>query len=138
MVVPKEDRYHVTKMSKEAFTYWHIGEPWDNKVIHFEDITQELLNSSTFKVMSSGGSYAVVVREQKTIEIPIDATDREGDELEVTVKGWMNTQEYTTTYDDAGEYTVTVIVSDAEFETKQTFKVSVLDKNRPPIFKVPA
>lgn len=72
VIVPEEDHYHVTKMTPEAFTYWHIGEPWDNKVIHFEDITQELLNSSTFKVMSSGGSYAVVVKEQKTMEIPID------------------------------------------------------------------
>jgi len=72
VIIPEEDHYHITKMSKEAFTYWHIGEPWDNKVIHFEDITQGLLNSSTFKVMSSGGSYAVVVKEQKTIEIPIN------------------------------------------------------------------
>ena len=72
VVVPEEDHYHVTKMSKEAFTYWHKGEPWDNKVIHFEDITQELLNSSTFKTMSSGGSYAVVVKDQTSIEIPID------------------------------------------------------------------
>lgn len=72
VLIPKEDHYHVTKMTKEAFTYWHIGEPWDKKVIHFEDITQELLNSSTFKVMSSGGSYAVVVKDQKTIEIPIN------------------------------------------------------------------
>jgi len=71
VLVPEEDNYHVTKMSKEAFTYWHIGESWDAKVIHFEDITQSLLNCSTFKVMSSGGSYAVVVKDQKTIEIPI-------------------------------------------------------------------
>ena len=80
----------------------------------------------------------IEVSEGETIEIPIDATDREGDELTVEIKGWMNTATYTTTYDDAGEYTVTVIVSDDEFETKQTFKVTVLDKNRPPVFKMPA
>lgn len=80
----------------------------------------------------------ITVLESETIEIPIDATDREGDELVVEIKGWMNTQTYTTTYDDAGEYTVTVIVSDGELEAKQTFKVTVLNKNRAPIFKVPA
>ena len=80
----------------------------------------------------------ITVYEGDKIELPIQATDREGDELKVEVTGWMNSPTYTTTYDDAGEYTVTVVVSDQEFETKQTFKVTVLDKNRPPIFKVPA
>jgi len=61
-------------MTPEAFTYWHYKEDgfsWDNKVIHFEDITQQLLNCSTFKTMSSGDNLAVIVKEQKTIEIPI-------------------------------------------------------------------
>jgi predicted transcriptional regulator len=72
VIIPEEDRYHVTKMSNEAFTYWHVGESWDRKVIHFEDITQSLLNTSTFKTMASGDNYAVVVKDQKTIQIPID------------------------------------------------------------------
>lgn len=80
----------------------------------------------------------IEVFEGETIEIPISATDREGDELVLEIKGWMNSQTYTTTYEDAGEYTVTVIISDEELETKQTFKVTVIDRNRPPIFKVPA
>lgn len=75
VLVPKEANLHVTKMTPEAFTYWHANEPewtWDDKVIHFEDITQKILNCSTFKVMASGGSKAVVVKDQKTIEIPIE------------------------------------------------------------------
>jgi len=68
-IVPSDNLFSITKMSKEAFTYWHANEPewtWDPKVIHLEDITQELLNSSTFKCMASGGSYAAVVNKQKT------------------------------------------------------------------------
>ncbi len=80
----------------------------------------------------------ITVSEGDAITLPIKASDREDDDLEVTIKGWMNSESYTTTYDDAGEYTVTVIVSDGEFEDKQTFSVTVLDKNRPPVFKVPA
>ena len=80
----------------------------------------------------------IKVEEGDTIELPIDVTDREGDEIEITVKGWMNSETYITTYDDAGEYTVTVIVTDGEFEVQQTFDVTVMDKNRPPVFKVPA
>ena len=74
VIIPEDDNLHVTKMSKEAFTYWHAfedGWTWDYKVIRFEDVTETLLNSSTFKVMSSGGTNAVVVKDQKTIEIPI-------------------------------------------------------------------
>lgn len=75
VVVPENKRFHVTKMTKEAFTYWHANEEtwdWNDKVIHIEDIPYSILNSSTFKVMASGGSHAVVVKDQKTIEIPIN------------------------------------------------------------------
>lgn len=75
VVVPECDNIHVTKMSKEAFTYWHANEDdwtWDGKVIHFEDIPQSILNCDTFKVMASGGTEAVVVKDQRTIEIPIE------------------------------------------------------------------
>lgn len=74
VVVPEKDLLHVTKMSNEAFTYWHAFEDnwdWDSKVIHLEDITDSLLNVSTFKVMASGGTHSIVVKEQKTLEIPI-------------------------------------------------------------------
>jgi len=80
----------------------------------------------------------ITVYEGETIKIPAEATDRENDKVEITVKGWLNTLEYTTTYDDAGEYTVTVAASDGEYEAKQTFKVTVLDRNRAPVFKIPA
>jgi predicted transcriptional regulator len=74
VIIPEEDLCHVTKMSPEAFTYWHYKDlewEWNYKVIHFEDVTQALLNCSTFKTMASGENYAVVVKDQKTIEIPI-------------------------------------------------------------------
>jgi hypothetical protein len=80
----------------------------------------------------------ITVSEGDTIKLPIDVYDREGDKINVTVSGWMNSPTYTTTYDDAGSYTVTVTASDGQLEAKQTFKVTVLDKNRAPLFKIPA
>lgn len=74
VIIPESQHLHVTKMTPESFTYWHYKEEgwtWNHKCIHFEDITQKLLNCSTFKVMASGDNYAVVVKDQKTIEIPI-------------------------------------------------------------------
>lgn len=74
VIIPKKDHIHCGKMTPEAFTYWHQDDEdfsWDRKVIHFEDITQDILNCPTFKVTASGGSLAVVVIKQKTVEIPV-------------------------------------------------------------------
>jgi len=74
VIIPEEEHLHVTKMTPESFTYWHYKDlewTWDQKVIHFEDITQALLNCSTFKTMANGENFAVVVKDQQTIEIPI-------------------------------------------------------------------
>ena len=80
----------------------------------------------------------ITVYEGDTIKVPVDVYDREGDKVKVTIKGWLNSLTYTTTYDDAGEYTATVTASDGQYETSQTFKITVIDRNRPPVFTVPA
>jgi hypothetical protein len=80
----------------------------------------------------------ITVYEGETIVLPIEVTDRENDKIDIKVTGWMDSPTYTTTYDDAGVYSVTVTASDGTYEAKQTFQVTVLDKNRPPVFKIPA
>lgn len=77
------------------------------------------------------------VYEGESITIPLEATDREGDKLSYTITGWFTSQSYTTTYDDAGSYSVTVSVSDGTFEDSQVVHIMVLDANRPPVFTVP-
>lgn len=108
----------------------------DGKSTNKKEITVVIGKKNTAPVLKNIND--ITVSEGDTITIPIEATDREGDKLDITVKGWMNTQAYTTTYDDAGEYSVTVIVSDGKLTAEQTFKVTVLDKNRPPVFRIPA
>ncbi|MFH1770279.1 MAG: hypothetical protein ABH828_01860 [archaeon] len=80
----------------------------------------------------------ITVDEGDTITLPINAFDREGDLLEVTISGWFNTKEYTTNFDDAGEHIVTVSVSDGELTKSQDVEITVVDMNRPPVFKIPA
>ena len=108
----------------------------DGKSTTKKDLTVMVAQKNTPPVLEKIND--ITVSEGDTIKIPIAATDREGDKLAVTIKGWMTTDTYVTTYDDAGNYTVTIIVSDGEFETKQTFNVVVLEKNRPPVFRIPA
>lgn len=80
----------------------------------------------------------IVVYEGETIKLPLEATDRENDNLTYTITGWMNSKEYTTTYDDAGTYTTKVRVSDGQLSDAQVVHITVVDRNRPPVFKVPA
>jgi hypothetical protein len=79
----------------------------------------------------------ITVEEGDLITLPIDAYDPEGDNLIVTFSGWMDSEEYQTTFEDAGLYTVQVTVSDGVLSTSQVVSITVMDKNRPPVFKRP-
>lgn len=81
---------------------------------------------------------AITVDEGETIELPISASDREGDALTISVSGWMENPTYTTTYDDAGEYTTRVTVSDGTHTVSEVVHITVRDRNRPPVFVTPA
>lgn len=80
----------------------------------------------------------ITVYEGETIRIAVDATDREDEDLDVTVTGWMTSTTYTTGYADAGTYTVKVTVSDGHLSDSQVVHLTVIDRNRPPVFTVPA
>lgn len=80
----------------------------------------------------------ITVKEGETVKLAISATDREGDELEVEITGWMDEESYKTTYEDAGNYSVKVTVSDGEFTASQVVQITVVDVNRPPVFVNPA
>jgi len=80
----------------------------------------------------------IVVKEGETITLEFEATDREGNAIDYEITGWMTSKTYTTTYSDAGSYSVTVTASDHEFSDSQVVHITVQDQNRPPVFKVPA
>ena len=74
-IFPKKLVVWKSKISSEAFTYWHTNEndwSWDGKICYLEDVKQDLLDSSTFKVMCSEGSEAGVVRNQKYIDLIVN------------------------------------------------------------------
>ncbi|PIN86047.1 hypothetical protein COV19_06875 [Candidatus Woesearchaeota archaeon CG10_big_fil_rev_8_21_14_0_10_44_13] len=73
----------------------------------------------------------VVVNEGDSISFSPNVIDVDGDKVTVQYSGWMTGPTYTTGYDDAGQYTVKVTVSDGKLETSQDVKVTVKDNNRP-------
>ncbi len=79
----------------------------------------------------------IEITEGDLVLIETNSTDAEDDELTITFSGWMTSEVYATTYDDAGEHYVKVTVSDGELEVSQNVKVTVANLNRPPVFVVP-
>ncbi len=77
---------------------------------------------------------AITVKEGETINLEVAAYDADEDELEITFEGFMTTSEYTTTYSDAGEHEVTIIVTDGIHEVATSVDITVENVNRPPIF----
>ena len=75
-ILPKDCYIHKTRISPTVFTYWHNPkfEPdwsWNGKVFYPEDISETVLNSDVFKVMTSKGSSATVIIKQEAVEIDI-------------------------------------------------------------------
>lgn len=78
----------------------------------------------------------IEVDEGQTIVIDVEAEDEEGDELTITYEGFMSESTYTTTYEDAGEHSVTVTVTDGKHTITQDIAIVVHNVNRPPVFIV--
>lgn len=85
----------------------------------------------------------IEVKEGDVVRIDVQAYDPDGDDITISFSGWMNSSEYTTTYDDAhpngcstpgctATYFTTVTVSDGVLETTEVVEIRVEDKNRPP------
>ena len=87
----------------------------------------------------------ITVNEGGLVTIPVVAYDPDGDNVVISYSGWMDSNEYQTTYDDAhplgcdqrgctATYYVTVTASDGDLETSTTVEINVVDTNRPPQF----
>ncbi len=75
----------------------------------------------------------ITVKEGELVSIEVKASDEDGDKLTYTFSGWMESSTYTTNYNDAGEHTVTVEVSDGKASVSEDVTVTVEDVNRPPV-----
>ena len=77
----------------------------------------------------------ITVNEGEIVTLKPEVSDPDGDQVKVTYSGWMDSADYTTNYDDAGVYTVTVTASDSKAEVTQNVKVIINDVNRAPVIE---
>lgn len=76
----------------------------------------------------------ITVKETEIVEIKPEILDEDGDEVTYTISDPVgNDGTWETTYDDAGDYTVTVTITDNEDEVSQEVEITVENVNRAPI-----
>lgn len=78
----------------------------------------------------------ITVNEGDTVSLSPKATDADGDKLTYTYSGWMTSNTKQVGYNEQGDHTVTVSVSDGISIVSQDVKVTVIDVNRPPTVEV--
>ena len=74
---PEEKTEKRTKITPQAFNYWHNSEKepnwtWDGKNCYLQDISESVLNSPTFKCMASEGSNATIVINGAAVDLKIN------------------------------------------------------------------
>lgn len=80
----------------------------------------------------------IEVDEGDLIKIDYDVRDLEGNKLDVRISGWITSDVYQTTSEDAGTHKVTIRASDGEQETVKEITIKVNDKNQVPVFNAGA
>ena len=83
-----------------------------------------------------GIDNVVEFNEGERIVIDPDIKDEDGDEVVVLYSGWMSSRAYQSTYDDAGEYEVTMTADDGFVRVNKTVTVIVNDVNRKPTLEL--
>ena len=76
----------------------------------------------------------IVVNEGETIVLEPEAIDEDGDNIVYSYSGWMDANNYTTNYEDAGTYKVKIKAFDGFLSDEKYVTVVVEDTNRAPVF----
>ncbi|HII17113.1 TPA: hypothetical protein HA361_04315 [Candidatus Woesearchaeota archaeon] len=108
----------VTDQSSEASQLWAVDVANINRLPAIKNIAK------------------ITVRETETVTLSPEADDPDNDPLEFTISEPVGDDgSWETTYDDAGQYTVTVTVSDGENRVEQLVEIEVVNVNRPPVIE---
>ena len=114
--------------------------------------TEKVARTVSGKVVSNKMDKSIVVLVERKVKHPVygkyvkrstklhahDANNdcRPGDEVTIKYTGWMTSDTRETTYEDAGEYVVTITASDSELMSQVNVGITVKNRNRAPTFEI--
>jgi len=80
------------------------------------------------------GVNDITVEEGETVALGITAVDPEGEDVEITISGWMTSDTKEAGFGDAGEHEVLIEATDGVNTVKEVVRITVVEVNRPPVF----
>jgi hypothetical protein len=78
-------------------------------------------------------SKDIVVKEGDTVSLSPQVSDADGDEVTLTISGWMTASSKQTSFEDAGTHDVMLSATDGTATTKESVRVTVQNVNRAPV-----
>jgi hypothetical protein len=98
--------------------------------------TVPVIIENTNRAPELSGVRDRTVQETSTVAVVADATDPDGDNVDITYSAPLSDEgTWETTYGDAGEYDVVVTATDGDRVTKETFTLTVTERNRAPVIR---
>jgi len=79
------------------------------------------------------GLDVISVKEGENVALGQEVVDPDGDQITVTISGWMNSTLRSTGFSDAGDHEVVVTATDGKLTTKKTVLVKVANFNHAPV-----
>jgi PKD repeat protein len=120
----------------DAGKLWSKIKLSDGELYDEREFCIEVLKTNNPPVLS--GLQDMKANEGETIEIKPRCTDPDGDEVTITISGFMTDGTKELDYEDAGEHEVTVTCTDPDGDKDtETITITVADVNRPPRLEVP-
>ncbi len=131
------DKYGVWRTAKgDAGTTWSKVQLSDGELTDEREFCVEVIQTNQPPVLS--GLRDITANEGDKITLSPRCTDPDGDEVKITISGWIKEAERTLGYDDAGKHDVKVTCTDPDGEKdEETITITVVDKNRAPTLDVP-
>ncbi|MBI4144402.1 cadherin repeat domain-containing protein [Candidatus Woesearchaeota archaeon] len=84
-------------------------------------------------------SDRISIKEGETIDIPVSASDEDGDNVSLTYSGWLTEKTKDVGYKEAGTYKVFVTASDGKDSVTEEIIIEVINVNNPPVLdKIPS
>lgn len=74
-------------------------------------------------------------KEGELVVLKPEIKDPQDRAVKVTYSGWMSSEKYQSSYDDAGKYVVTITASNGKKESTQKVKVTITNVNRAPVLE---
>ncbi|MEK6899816.1 MAG: hypothetical protein AABX05_01705, partial [Nanoarchaeota archaeon] len=139
----KLDGSVVSEENKGDYQFGYDGEGKHNLRLRVSDNKHEVIKEWVVDVKNVNRKpelalLPIIVKEGETVTLPLPAKDADGDVLSYSFDKKFINGSWNTSFDDAGEYSIPVYVSDGKEKVTEKVKITVLNVDRSPQINLPS